>query len=348
MKIWVDRLKEERSLPAEGYKALLTCQDADAVAYLHRQAREVAQAHFGNKIYIRGLIEIGNCCRNNCYYCGIRKGNPRVERYRLSRETILDCCTQGYELGFRTLVMQGGEDPAQSADWIEETVAAIRNRFPDCAITLSLGEKTRDEYERFFRAGANRYLLRHETYNAAHYRELHPEEMPQQQRLQCLQWLKEIGYQTGTGIMVGSPGQTADYLVEDIRFIERLRPEMIGIGPFIPHRDTPLANSGAGSIELTLTLLSIFRLMHPDALIPATTALATLAADGRERGILAGANVVMPNLSPCEERKKYELYNNKASLGAEAVEGLVLLRKQLQAIGYDVSLERGDFGNPKL
>lgn len=345
MRIWVDRLKEERTLPPEGFKVLLTCQDADAVAYLHQQAQEVAQTHFGNKIYIRGLIEISNCCRNNCYYCGIRKGNPHVERYRLSRESILDCCAQGYGLGFRTFVMQGGEDPAQPAGWIEETVAAIRNRFPDCAITLSLGEKTKDEYERFFRAGANRYLLRHETYDAAHYSQLHPAEMSHLKRLQCLQWLKEIGYQTGTGIMVGSPGQTVDHLIADIRFIERLRPEMIGIGPFIPHHDTPLASSAAGGMEQTLTLLSIFRLMHPDALIPATTALATLAADGRQRGILAGANVVMPNLSPCEERKKYELYNNKASLGAEAAEGLAVLRKQLQAIGYEISTERGDFGN---
>lgn len=345
MKTWVDRLKAEQTLPLEGYKTLLTCPDADAVAYLHRQAREVTQAHFSNKIYIRGLIEISNCCRNNCYYCGIRKGNPKVERYRLSRETILDCCTQGYELGFRTFVMQGGEDPAQSAEWIEETVAAIRDRFPDCAITLSLGEKSREEYERFFRAGANRYLLRHETYNAAHYRELHPAEMSQPKRVQCLQWLKEIGYQTGTGMMVGSPGQTIEHLIEDIKFIERLRPEMIGIGPFIPHHDTPLAASAPGSMELTLILLSIFRLMQPAALIPATTALATLAANGRERGILAGANVVMPNLSPCEERKKYELYNNKASLGTEAAEGLTLLRKQLHAIGYEISTERGDFGN---
>lgn len=205
MKIGVDRLRQEHSLPPEGYKALLTCRDPDVLSYLHAQAREVALANFGNNIYIRGLIEISNCCRNNCYYCGIRKGNIQVERYRLSRETILDCCRQGYKLGFRTFVLQGGEDAAQSSDWIEGTVAAIRGEFPDCAITLSLGEKSREEYERFFRAGANRYLLRHETYNKEHYRQLHPAEMRQDTRLQCLQWLKEIGYQTGTGIMVGSP-----------------------------------------------------------------------------------------------------------------------------------------------
>lgn len=345
MKTWVDRLRQEQTLPPEGYKALLVCRDADTLAYLHRQAREVSQAHFGPKIYIRGLIEISNCCRNNCYYCGIRKGNVQIERYRLSRETILDCCMQGYELGFRTFVMQGGEDPAQSSDWIEETVAAIRKQFPDCAITLSLGEKSKEEYQRFFHAGANRYLLRHETYSPTHYGQLHPAEMSQHTRIQCLQWLQEIGYQTGTGIMVGSPGQTTEHLVEDIAFIGRFRPQMIGIGPFIPHHDTPFATSTAGSMEQTLILLSIFRLMLPNALIPSTTALATLAADGRERGILAGANVVMPNLSPREERKKYTLYNNKASLGAEAAEGLAILKKQMQAIGYEISTERGDFGN---
>lgn len=344
MRIWVDKLRQENSLPAEGYKALLTCRDAAVISYLHQQAREVAQAHFGNKIYIRGLIEISNCCRNNCYYCGIRKGNVRTERYRLSRETILNCCRQGYELGFRTFVLQGGEDPAQSSDWLEETVATIRNGFPDCAITLSLGEKSREEYERFFRAGANRYLLRHETYNKEHYRHLHPAEMQHDTRLQCLQWLQEIGYQTGTGVMVGSPGQATEHLIEDVQFIERFRPQMIGIGPFVPHHDTPFATSAPGSIEQTLILLSIFRLMQPAALIPATTALATLAADGRERGILAGANVVMPNLSPPEERRKYELYNNKASLGAEAAEGLAILHKQMQAIGYEVVLPaRGDY-----
>lgn len=343
MRQWVEQLKEEQNLPAEGFKELLTCRDADARTYLHRLAREVALSRFGNKIYIRGLIEISNCCRNNCYYCGIRKGNPNVERYRLNREAILDCCAEGYGLGFRTFVLQGGEDRMQTADWIVETVAAIRQRFPDCAITLSLGEHTISEYKRFFKAGANRYLLRHETYDPEHYRLLHPDDMSPEHRLKCLESLKETGFQTGTGIMVGSPGQTVKHLVEDISFIARLRPEMIGIGPFIPHHDTPFANAPAGSMEQTLTLISIFRLMHPKALIPATTALATLAADGRERGILAGANVVMPNLSPGNERKKYELYNNKASLGAEAAEGLTLLRKQLQTIGYEVSTERGDF-----
>ena len=343
MKQWIDKLRQERTLTPEEFRQLLTGCDAEILRYINKQAQEVALLHFGNKIYIRGLIEISNCCRNNCYYCGIRKGNLNIERYRLSRESILNCCKQGYELGFRTFVLQGGEDPALTNDQIEMTVARIRQEYPDCAITLSLGEKSREAYERFFRAGANRYLLRHETHNEEHYRKLHPEEMSLKHRLQCLQWLKEIGYQTGTGIMVGTPGQTLTHLVEDLLFIEQFQPQMIGIGPFIPHHDTPFGTEPAGSVGMTLKLLSLFRLMHPSALIPSTTALATLSPDGREKGILAGANVVMPNLSPREQREKYTLYDNKAAFGAEAAEGLRALAQQLETIGYRISTDRGDY-----
>lgn len=339
----VNKLRNERTLTRNEFRQLLDNCDDDLLATINKQAREVATEHFGKGIFIRGLIEISNCCRNNCYYCGIRKGNTRVERYRLTKEDILECCQEGYRLGFRTFVMQGGEDPAQTDDFIEDVVSTIRLHYPDCAITLSLGEKSAEAYKRFFRAGANRYLLRHETYNESHYQRLHPAEMSVSHRLQCLHELKQIGYQAGTGVMVGSPGQTTEELVTDILFIREFQPQMIGIGPFIPHRDTPFANEPAGSIERTLLLLSIFRLMHPSALIPSTTALASLSPDGRERGILAGANVVMPNLSPAKDRKKYALYNNKASLGAEAAEGLTLLEKQLQKIGYRISYERGDY-----
>lgn len=333
----IDRLRREHRLEAGEYKTLLLCGEADALRHLQEQAREVALGVFGNRVFIRGLIEITNRCRNNCYYCGIRKGNHLLTRYELTREEILECCRNGYALGFRTFVLQGGEAPAAKDEWIAETVAAIRREFPDCIITLSLGEKSRQAYERFFRAGANRYLLRHETHNARHYQHLHPSGMSIRHRLQCLAWLKEIGYQTGTGIMVGSPAQSIAHLVEDILFIEHLRPEMIGIGPFIPHRHTPFATAAPGSMEMTLKLLSIFRLMHPRVLMPATTALATLAPDGREQGILAGANVVMPNLSPQEQREKYSLYDNKAALGAEAAEGLQMLEEKLTAIGYGIS-----------
>lgn len=343
MKQWIDKLKQEQHLSREEYRELLTSFDKETLAYANKQAQEVSLSQFGNRIYIRGLIEVSNYCRNNCYYCGIRKGNPLAVRYRLSSEEIMECCAQGYALGFRTFVLQGGEDPAMSDEKTEQLVATIRKNYPDCAITLSLGEKSYEAYERLFKAGANRYLLRHETYDFDHYAQLHPKELSGEYRIQCLRHLKSIGFQTGTGMMVGSPGQTIEHLIADLCFIEEFRPEMIGMGPFIPHHDTPFADAPAGSVELTLLLLSIFRLMHPKALIPATTALATLGHDGRIRGILAGANVVMPNLSPTTTRQKYELYNNKASLGAEAAEGLVLLQQQLDTIGYQISFDRGDF-----
>ena len=343
MKQWIDHLRLTHQISDERLIQLLTCTDADIIDYLHHQAQEVALAHFGHYIYIRGLIEISNCCRNDCYYCGIRKSNTKVARYRLSREQILECCEQGYQLGFRTFVMQGGEDRAQNADWLIETVKVIRNLYPDCAITLSLGEMSREVYRQLFEAGANRYLLRHETFDELHYNQLHPKEMSFDHRIVSLRTLKEIGFQTGTGIMVGSPGQTIAHIIKDIRFMEELQPQMIGIGPFIPHKDTPFAQAQAGSVELTLRLISIFRLMFPSTLIPSTTALASLRPDGRERGILAGANVVMPNLSPVNQRKNYSLYNNKASLGAESAEGLKLLSLQLEKINYQISYERGDF-----
>jgi len=332
----INRLRTHHRLDAEEYRALLLCEDAGTVDALHRQAREEAVSRFGHKILLRGLIEFTNRCRNNCLYCGIRKGNGNVERYELTQEEILACCRVGERLGFRTFVLQGGELPAAKDDWIEELVARIHKEFPDCVITLSLGERSREAYERFFRAGAGRYLLRHETYNAAHYGKLHPAEMSLSHRLQCLEWLKEIGYQVGTGMMVGSPYQTVEHLVEDLLFIERFRPEMIGMGPFIPHHDTPFASFPPGDIGMTLKLLSIFRLMRPSAWIPATTALATLAPDGRERGILAGANVVMPNLSPPCQRANYSLYDHKAATGAEAAEGLKELEERLKGIGYEI------------
>lgn len=343
MKQWIDKLKREHHLKDEEYRTLLTNFDKETLDYANQQAQVVSLEQFGHNIYIRGLIEVSNYCRNNCYYCGIRKGNPLAKRYRLNLEDILDCCSQGYDLGFRTFVLQGGEDPVMTNDKIEQIIKEIRIRYPDCAITLSLGEKSYETYEHFYKAGANRYLLRHETYDLDHYQQLHPKEMSGENRIQCLRNLKTIGFQTGTGIMVGSPGQTIEHLIADIRFIEEFKPQMIGMGPFLPHQDTPFAASPPGSLELTLLLLSIFRLIHPKALIPSTTALASLSPDGRIKGILAGANVVMPNLSPTTTRHKYALYNNKASLGAEAAEGLALLQKQLDAIGYQISFNRGDY-----
>ena len=338
----LEKLEQNRNLTLEEWQALIQKQ-SEYQKEAEKRANILREQNFGNRIYVRGLIEFTNYCKNDCYYCGIRKSNQNAERYRLSTEQILECTDTGYELGFRTFVLQGGEDAWYTDERILELVCAIRERHPDCAITLSLGERNRDSYEAFFKAGADRYLLRHETADKEHYEKLHPKEMSFEHRMECLRTLKDIGYQTGTGIMVGSPGQTVEHIIEDLLFIEKLRPEMIGIGPFLPHHDTPFAEYPSGTAEQTILLLSIFRLMHPSALIPATTALATLIPDGRERGILAGANVVMPNLSPREERRKYELYNDKASLGAESAEGLATLQKQLKTIGYEISTERGDF-----
>ncbi|MCF2551458.1 [FeFe] hydrogenase H-cluster radical SAM maturase HydE [Bacteroides caecigallinarum] len=343
MRKLIERLHREKTLSSDEFRILLDDCDDDSLELINSIARSETQKVFGNRIFVRGLIEVGNCCHNDCLYCGIRRSNRNVERYRLDKETILHCCDEGYRLGFRTFVLQGGEDNYMTEERISDIVSSIRREYPDAAITLSLGEKSYEAYKMFYKAGANRYLLRHETHNPYHYSLLHPETMSLQNRLQCLKNLKEIGYQTGTGIMVGSPGQTTDNIIEDILFIGEFKPQMIGIGPFIPHRDTPFADKSAGSIRTTLLLLSIFRLMHPHALIPSTTALASLATDGRERGILAGANVVMPNLSPPQERSKYSLYNNKASMGAEAAEGLAFLEQKLSAIGYTIDYGRGDY-----
>lgn len=310
---------------------------------LRAEAQKTAISSFSRKIYIRGLIEIGNHCRNNCLYCGIRAENRNVRRYRLSKAEILECCRSGYQAGFRTFVLQGGEDPVQTDAWVEDVVRSIRAEFPDCAITLSLGEKPGESYRRFRDAGADRYLLRHESFNPAHYSQLHPASMSRENRLGCLVALKALGYQTGSGFMVGSPYQSTDDIVEDILFIQKLHPEMIGIGPFIHHNDTPLGTWPDGSVSLTLKLISIFRLMDPHALIPATTSLATLEAGARLKGILAGANVVMPNLTPAARRSEYSLYEGKAASGAESAEGLELLKQELSTIGYGIAADRGDY-----
>ncbi len=332
----------------EVLRHLLLTDDTALVDRLRSAAREVAVARFGRRVFVRGLVEISNVCRNDCFYCGIRRSNTRVERYTLSADQVLAACARGYELGFRTFVLQGGEWGAERDKWIADTVARIRNRYPDCAITLSLGEHSREAYAAFRQAGADRYLLRHETRNPDHYRSLHPDSLSLDHRLQCLCWLKELGYQVGTGMMVGSPGQTVDHLVEDLLFLRDFRPHMVGIGPFVPHHDTPLAGSPAGSVDLTTRIYAIVRLMLPDALIPSTTALATISPNGRLQGLLAGANVVMPNLSPTDRRDQYALYDGKANSGAEAAEGIAALKAELDTIGYTIDWSRGDYQSSKL
>lgn len=347
MKELVDKLYANRILRAEEFYDLLTNIDEDTREYLSQKAREVSQRYFQKKIYIRGLIEFTNYCKNDCYYCGIRHSNEKTIRYRLSKETILTCCQAGYDLGFRTFVLQGGEDGYYTDDKMVDILAAIRHQYPDCAITLSMGEKEKESYQRFFDAGADRYLLRHETADEVHYSRLHPSYMSLAHRKKCLYDLKEIGYQVGCGFMVGSPHQTVDCLIEDLQFIHELQPHMIGIGPFIPHHDTPFAQEKAGTLDQTILLLSILRLMNPKVLLPATTALGTIDPLGREKGILAGANVLMPNLSPRDVRKKYLLYDNKICTGDEAAECRQCLQKRLQKIGYDLTVARGDYPTNK-
>lgn len=309
---------------------------------LCRRAFEARKEHYGMGIYLRGLIEFSNYCKNNCYYCGIRAGNSAVRRYRLTREEILSACAEGNRLGFHTFVLQGGEDPGISDSEICETVWAIKNRYPHCAVTLSIGEKTEDAYRAFFSAGADRYLLRHETADSRHYSRLHPPVLTLENRKKCLYTLREIGFQVGAGFMVGSPFQTAETLAADMVFLEELRPHMVGLGPFLPHKETPFRDEPSGSLALTLTMLCLVRLALPKVLLPATTALATLAEDGRERGLACGANVVMPNLSPPSVRKDYSLYDNKKCTGDEAAEAISLLKKQVEKSGFFLDFSRGD------
>ena len=343
MKDRIRRLEQDRDLPDRDLLDLIVMQDADAEALLAQRAAAVRQQVYGRDVFIRGLIEFTNYCRNDCFYCGIRRSNACAQRYRLTREEILACCRAGYGLGFRTFVLQGGEDPFFTTERLAELVRAIKRAYPDCAVTLSVGEKDRATYQAWFDAGADRYLLRHETADEGLYRRLHPEELSLQNRMRCLRDLKDIGYQVGCGFMVGAPFQTPEMLLKDLRFLQSFQPHMVGIGPFIPHRDTPFRDCPPGTAQMTLRLLAIIRLMLPHVLLPATTALGTVQSDGRQRGMGYGANVVMPNLSPLSVRKKYALYDNKISTGEEAAESVALLKQSMAAAGYRVVTARGDW-----
>lgn len=341
MKELIDKLAENHTLTKDEWINLLdNIKDTD---YLFKKAREIRHIIYKKDVYIRGLIEISNYCKNDCLYCGIRRSNKNADRYRLTKEEILQCCAEGYDLGFRTFVMQGGEDPYYTDEVLCDIIKSIKSHYPDCAVTLSLGEKSFESYKALREAGADRYLLRHETANPCHYASLHPSELSSDNRKECLFNLKKLGFQVGSGFMVGSPGQTNEHLAEDMLFLKELNPQMVGIGPFIPHKDTPFGTEPSGSAEKTLIMVALTRLMLPNALLPSTTALGTLLSDGRERGILAGANVVMPNLSPKSVRAKYLLYNNKISTGDEAAESLMNLRKKIESIGYEIVVARGDY-----
>ncbi|MCR5778548.1 MAG: [FeFe] hydrogenase H-cluster radical SAM maturase HydE [Lachnospiraceae bacterium] len=339
----IEKLKTEGILEREEFKCLLGEMSSEDKEVLYSCAREIREKHYGKDVYLRGLIEFTNYCRNDCYYCGIRKSNLAADRYRLTKEEILDCTDKGYELGFRTFVLQGGEDMFYSDEDVCDLVSSIKMQHPDCAVTLSIGERSRESYQKYYDAGADRYLLRHETADPVHYARLHPSELSVENRKKCLYDLKEIGYQVGAGIMIGSPYQTDDNVVDDLIFMKELEPHMIGLGPFIPHKDTPFKDERPGTLEDTLRLLAIVRIMFPHVLLPATTALGTIDPRGREKGILAGANVVMPNLSPKSVRGKYLLYDGKICTGDEAAECRSCMERRMESIGYKVVVSRGDY-----
>lgn len=338
----IHNIYEGKRLTTEQYEYLVTNRDNESEELLRDLADKKRKEVYGNTVFIRGLIEIGNYCKNDCFYCGIRKSNKNCERYRLSKEDILLCCKEGYSLGFRTFVLQGGEDAAWSDKFLCDLITEIKALYPDCAVTLSLGERSFDSYKKLYDAGADRYLLRHETADSEHYRKLHPENLTLENRMKCLYDLKSIGFQVGCGFMVGSPFQTAGTIAKDLKFIEEFKPDMCGIGPFIPHNDTPFKEYSAGTLELTCYLLSIIRLIHPTVLLPATTALGTIHPSGRELGIKSGANVVMPNLSPIDVRKKYMLYNDKIATGEESAQSVEILKEKMTSIGYEIVTDRGD------
>lgn len=339
---WIDKLEETGELTEEEFVLLLKGRTRELEEYAAKKARTIADSIYGKDIYIRGLIEFTNYCKNDCYYCGIQRSNKNALRYRLTEEEILQCCAEGYQLGFRTFVLQGGEDPYYTDERVVELVKKIKKEYPDCALTLSIGEKPYESYEKFYKAGADRYLLRHETADLEHYGKLHPEEMSQKNRMECLRNLKQIGFQTGCGFMVGSPFQTVESIAKDFVFIHQLKPDMVGIGPFIPHKDTRFAKEQEGTLEDTLFYLSLIRIMEKNVLLPATTALATIHPRGRELGILAGANVVMPNLSPKSVREKYALYDGKVCTGEEAAECRGCLERRVESVGYRIVVSRGD------
>ena len=338
----IEKLKNTRSLSVDEYEYLIENRNEESQELLKKYAVAKRQQVYSNHVFVRGLIEISNICKNDCYYCGIRKSNKNCDRYRLTKDDILMCCDEGYSLGFRTFVLQGGEDGTFTDEWLCDLVSKIKKRYPDCAITLSLGERSFESYKALFDSGADRYLLRHETADDLHYSKLHPNELTLENRIRCLHDLKEIGYQVGCGFMVGSPFQTVRNIAQDLKFIEDFSPDMCGVGPFIPHKDTVFKDEKAGDAELCCYLLSIIRLIKPNILLPATTALGTVEKDGREKGILHGANVVMPNLSPLSVRKKYALYDGKISTGDESAQSLNNLKKSMYAIGYEVVVDRGD------
>ena len=338
----LNKLSENGRLSEAEFAELLRSCDETLATEAAAIARIKRKGTYGDRVFLRGLLEFSNYCRNDCYYCGLRKSYRGLSRYRMTKEEIISRTDYGYELGFRTFVLQSGEDAFFSDELLCGMIAEIKDRHPDCAVTLSIGERERESYERLFAAGADRYLLRHESCVKEHYVLLHPEEMSFEHRMGCLRMLREIGYQVGCGFMVGSPFQTSGHLAKELCFLAEFKPDMCGIGPFIPKEGTPFEEKKAGSVEMTCFLLSLIRIMLPDVLLPATTALGTLDPEGREKGIMAGANVLMPNLSPVSLRSLYALYDSKICMGEESAECVECLKRRIEKTGCRIEVSRGD------
>ncbi len=338
-----EKLLSGEKLTEDEWVLAIECRDRSFDDLIREKASSIRDSIYGRKVYCRGLIEFTSYCRNDCLYCGLRRSSADALRYRLTPDLILDTVDHGYEAGFRTFVLQGGEDRYFDDERLSLIVRSIKEMHPDAAVTLSVGERSTESYRRLKEAGADRYLLRHETADSEHYSHLHPADMSRENRIRCLHDLKELGYQTGAGMMVGSPGSSSRTLARDMVFLTDLRPEMVGIGPFIPHSSTPFRNEKRGSVELTLRMLSLVRIALPHAMIPSTTALATASSDGQLQGILHGANVIMPDITPQEERGKYMIYDGKKITDEEAGENLERIAESMRSIGYELSMERGDY-----
>lgn len=338
----LDKLKNERKLQKEEFLYILDNINIDSFVYLKKLSRAVTDTTYGKSVYLRGLIEISNYCSRSCNYCGIRRENDQVNRYRLTKEEILNSCKIGYDLGFKTFVMQGGEDNYFTKEVLSDIISTIKEHYPDVAVTLSIGERSFEDYQAFYDAGADRFLLRHEAYSKRLYEHLHPSSMSYHNRIECVKNLKEIGFQAGIGMMVGSPSQTNEDLAEDLIFMQELLPAMCGIGPYISHPNTPFKNEETGNPKHTLVMVALARLILPKALLPATTALATLDKEIRLEALRLGANVVMPNLTPLEPRKSYEIYQGKKISGSEAAEEMKNIIEEIENIGLKVDHVRGD------
>ena len=336
------KLYETNDLKKEEILFMLKNMNSEYKSILFRLAAAMRKKHYGDAVFIRGLIEFSSFCKNACKYCGLRKNNTALKRYRMTKEQIIACCKMGYGLGIRTFVLQSGEDAFFSDDILIDIIERIKTQFPDTAVTLSIGEREKDSYCRLFEAGADRFLIRHETADRELYHEMHPD-MSYDNRLRCLCDLKDIGYQNGSGFIVGLPGQIDEILASDLSLLKKLHPHMIGLGPFIQHKSTPLAGYPNGSVEKTRICMAIARLLVPDALIPVTTALAVLRPqDGWEFGLKAGANVIMTNLTPWEYRQGYDIYEGKSKLNDEAKYSLDQIKANIRHAGLSVSMERGD------